>query len=220
MRRTRILIADSLELFRAGVRNLLLRESEFDVVEASSLDEVEQLEQWPDLALIDADLPPAGGLAAIALLAERCDAVTIMWSFEPERAQVLNAIRGGAHGYLHREMSGAGLVRALHGAVQGEAPLTRNIVTLMVNALHGLEERERASERIRLLSRRERQVLDLIAAGDQLREIAEALEISEFTVRRHVQNILHKLELRSRVAAASFYRRAVGAPDLAEARQL
>jgi two-component system nitrate/nitrite response regulator NarL len=220
VRRTRILVADSLEVFRLGVRNLLLRDSEFDVVEAASLDEIEQLEQWPDLALIDADLPLAGALAAIALLAERCDAVTIVWGFDPDRAQVLNAIRAGAHGYLHREMSGAGLVRALHGAVQGEAPLTRNLVTLMVNALHGLEERERATERLRVLSRRERQVLDLIAGGEQLRDIAEALEISEFTVRRHVQNILHKLDLRSRVAAASFYRQAVGPPDLVGARQL
>src|SRR5204863_10019879 len=91
--RTRILVADALEIFRVGVRNLLLRESEFDVVEAASLEEIEGLADWPDLALIDADLPPSGGLAAVALLAERSDALTIVWSFETERAHVLEVIQ-------------------------------------------------------------------------------------------------------------------------------
>jgi DNA-binding NarL/FixJ family response regulator len=218
MKAPRVLVADPLNVLRVGVRSLLLRESEFDVVEAASLDEVQSLEELPDLALIDSDLPPDGALAAITWLAERCDCETIVWSFEPRRDEVLDAIRAGARGYLHKQIAGRGLLRALRGAMHGEAPLSRGLVTLMVDALHGLEERDRARERLALLSRREREVLDLVAAGVPTRGIAVLLAISEFTVKRHVQNILFKLELRSRAAAASFYREAAGAPEVVAAR--
>jgi two-component system nitrate/nitrite response regulator NarL len=218
MKQARVLVADPLPIFRTGVRSLLRRESDFDVVEVGSLDELEQLDELPDIALIDAELPPRGALAVIAWLSERCDAAAIVWSYDPRRDHVLDSIRAGACGYLRKEISGAGLMRALHGAVQGEAPLSRELATLMVEALHGLEERDRARARLGLLSPRERQVLDLIAGGAHTRTIATTLAISEFTVKRHVQNILQKLQLRSRAAAATFYRAAADAPEVIAAR--
>jgi DNA-binding NarL/FixJ family response regulator len=78
----------------------------------------------------------------------------------------------------------------------------------MIDALHGMDERSRAIDRADMLSSREREVLDLIAEGARNRQIAAALSISEFTVKRHVQNILQKLDLPSRGAAATFYRAA------------
>ena len=78
----------------------------------------------------------------------------------------------------------------------------------MIDALHGLDERARAHERAAVLTSREREVLDLVAQGARNRQIAAALTISEFTVKRHMQNILQKLELPSRRAAATFYRTA------------
>ncbi len=215
---TRVLVADPLAIFRAGVRSLLVRESGFEVVEAASLAEFERLDgDWPDIALIDADLPPAGAIAAVAWLVERCDAETIVWSLGPTHEQVLAAIRAGARGYLHKEISPAGLVRALHGVARGEAQLSRELVTLTVDALHQAEARERTREQLALLSARERQVLDLLAQGAHTRSVAAELSISEFTVKRHVQNILQKLELRSRAAAAAFYRQAVGEVEAAAA---
>jgi two-component system NarL family response regulator len=80
------------------------------------------------------------------------------------------------------------------------------LATRLIDALHGLEERERVLARADLLSHREREVLALVARGARNKEIAAALFISEFTVKRHVQNILEKLELPSRTAAAAFYR--------------
>ncbi len=215
MRRTRILVADQLGIFRAGVKNLLQRESGFDVLEASSLDELVDVValECPDIALLDLGLPPLGGVAAVQRLARRCNTHLIVWSFEPTRDSVLEAIRSGAHGFLHKEISADGLVRALRGVVQGEAPLSRDLASLMIDALHGLDERQHARDRIAVLSAREREVLEHVASGAQNKQIASALTISEFTAKRHVQNILQKLELPSRRAAAAFYRTAFGAEE-------
>jgi len=215
VRRTRILVADSLDIFRAGVRNLLERESDFEILEAASFEDVLAATEHdcPDIALIDLELPPLGGVTAVQRLAKRCSTYTIVWSFEPSQETVLAAVRAGAHGFLHKEISPEGLVRALRGVVQGEAPLSRDLASLMIDALHGLDERTRARDRARVLSSREREVLDLVAQGARNKQIAAALTISEFTVKRHVQNILQKLELPSRKAAATFYRTAFGTEE-------
>lgn len=215
MRRSRVLVADSVPIFRSAVRNLLARESDFDVAEAASVDEVTAAvaTECPDVALIDLELPPSGGVAAVAHLAARCETHMIVWSFDPTRDSVIRAISAGASGYLHKEISPSGLVRALRGVVRGEAPLSRDLATLMIDALHGLEERDRARERVAVLSAREREVLELVARGARNKEIAEELLISEFTVKRHMQNILQKLALPSRRTAAEFYRSAFKRPE-------
>jgi DNA-binding NarL/FixJ family response regulator len=215
VRRTRILVADPLRIFRAGVRTLLERESDFEVLEAGSLDEVLATMDGdcPDIALIDLELPPLGGVAAVQRIARQCSTYTIVWSFEPTRDTVLSAVRSGAHGFLHKEISPDGLVRALRGAVQGEAPLSRDLASLMIQALHGMDARAIARDRAAVLSAREREVLDLIAQGARNKQIAASLVISEFTVKRHVQNILQKLELPSRRAAATFYGTAFGSEE-------
>jgi DNA-binding NarL/FixJ family response regulator len=207
VRRTRILVADSLSILRSGVRRLLSADSDFEVVEAANLAEVLEVvaEDSPDIALVDLELLPHGGLEAVARLSEGGDCRTIVWSCEPSRETVLDAIRAGASGYLDKTISSRGLVRALRGIERGEAALSRDLATLMVDALHTREKRRDAFERAAVLSAREREVLDLVARGARNRQIAQALLISEFTVKRHMQNILRKLDLPSRRAAASVY---------------
>jgi DNA-binding NarL/FixJ family response regulator len=208
--RTRILVADPLTIFRVGVRNLLVRESDLAVVEASSFDEVvaEVDGGCPDIALIDLELPPTGGVAAVRLLSRFCSAHMIVWSFAPTKETVLAAVRAGADGFLHKEISPLGLIRSIRGVVNGEAALSRDLATLMIDAIHGLEARDRTRERLSELSTREREILDYVVGGAQNRQIAAALTISEFTVKRHMQNILKKLDVDSRRAAADFYRTA------------
>ncbi|TMM11502.1 MAG: response regulator transcription factor [Actinobacteria bacterium] len=215
MNRTRILVADPLRMFRAGVRNLLARESDFEVVDAGTLDEAIRAarDQGPDIALVDLELPPLGGVTAVRRLAAVGSTFTVVWSFQPSREAVLAAVRAGAHGFLHKEISPEGLVRALRGVAQGEAPLSRDLASLMIDALHGLDEKTVARERAGALSPREREVLDLVAQGARNKQIAARLVISEFTVKRHVQNILQKLELPSRRAAAAFYGTAFGSEE-------
>ena len=212
MRKTRVLVADPLRLFRAGVRSLLAREGDFSVTEAGSLEEVlaAATERCPDLALIDLDLPPSGGVDAVRRLAKACSAYTIVWSFDPTPATVLTAVQAGAHGFLHKETGPAELVRALRGVREGEAPLSPGLATLLIDALHDHDERARVREQAMVLSARELEVLDLVARGARNKQIAGALTISEFTVKRHVQNILGKLEVPSRKAASAFYETAFG----------
>ena len=205
----RIVVADDVEILRSGVRALLARERDFTVFAASDADElVAAVERRsPDIVLVDLDLPPHGGIAAVAGL-ERFQTSSIVWSLEPDRATVLEAIRAGARGYLDKEISPQGLVRALRGVARGEAALSRELVTLLIDALHGVEERERVRDQAAVLSSREREVLALISRGARNREIGEELHISEFTVKRHVQNILNKLDVPSRRSAAAVYRSA------------
>jgi two-component system nitrate/nitrite response regulator NarL len=209
MTRPRVLVADQFAIFRAGVRDLLTRAGEFTVVEASDLEDTERvLADSPalDIALVDADLPPAGGVAAVEWLQAHCCVDTIVWNFEPTREGVLAAVRAGAKGYLRKDISPSGLIRSLRGLARGEAPLSRDLTTLMVDAIHHFRGCEETRDRLSTLSAREAEVLERIAHGARNREIAWELTISVFTVKRHVQNILEKLELDSRQEAADFYR--------------
>lgn len=217
--RTRVLVADSLNILRAGVRNLLQRESDFDVVEASSLEDLLRVcdTASPKLALVDLHLPPLGGIAAVQRLAQSTDVYPILWSFRPTQETVLDGIRAGARGFLEKEISPPELVHALRGAMRGEAPLSRNLASLMIDALHGLDQRHQARERLSALSARELEVLGLVASGARNSEIADALTISEFTVKRHLQNILEKAAVASRRAAADCYLAAFGPVRRAEA---
>jgi two-component system, NarL family, nitrate/nitrite response regulator NarL len=207
MNAMRVLVADQATIFRTGVRNLLRRESDFEVVEAATYEEVElRLEAGcPEIALIDADLPPKGGVQAVSALTECCATYLIVWSFDPTPESVLAAVRAGADGYLNKQISPAGLVRSVRGVAHGEAPLSRDLARLMVDAIHGSELRDRSRERLAALSLREQEILEHVALGARNRQIADALTISEFTVKRHVQNILGKLEVGSRRAASDFY---------------
>ena len=230
----RVLVADQATIFRTGVRNLLRRESDFEVVEAATYEEVElRLEAGcPEIALIDANLPPNGGVEAVRALTECCATYLIVWSFDPTPESVLAAVRAGADGYLNKQISPAGLVRSLRGVAHGEAPLSRDLARLMVDAIHGSELRDMSRERLAALNhpnictlydvgpnylvmeliegptlaeRIEQGPVPVEEALGIARQIADALTISEFTVKRHVQNILGKLEVGSRRAASDFY---------------
>jgi DNA-binding NarL/FixJ family response regulator len=206
--RRRVLIADGAPLFRSGVRHLLTREGDFVLTEAADFDELMQAmeHEAPEIALIDLDLPPSGGVAAVGHLAAQSAARLVVWGFEAEREKVLEALTAGADGFLDKAISPTGLMRALRGMSRGETPLPRELVTVVVDAVHDFEARDRARERIVVLSAREREVLALVATGARNRQIAGDLSISEFTVKRHMQNILKKLNLSSRTAAGAFYR--------------
>ncbi|MEO8291479.1 MAG: response regulator transcription factor, partial [Gaiellaceae bacterium] len=135
---------------------------------------------------------------------------SIVWAFNPEAETVLEAIRAGACGVLDKRIAAPALIRSLRGVMQGEAPLARDLTSRMIAAIHTLEQTQRARDRAAVLSTREREILEFVAQGAHNKQIASALTISEFTVKRHVQNILRKLELPSRRAAGGIYLAAYG----------
>lgn len=207
----RVVVADPMTIFRAGVRTLLTRQGGFDVAEASDLDELLATieHESPDLALIDLELPPHGGLHAVEELSSNCSTRSIVWSFSPAAETVLAAIQAGADGYIEKSISPNGLTSSLRGLWAGEAPMSRTLTSALIKGVQGLGAHTRVLAQAACLSAREREVLELIAAGLRNKEVASRLYISEFTVKRHVQNILEKLELTSRFAAAGFYRSAL-----------
>jgi DNA-binding NarL/FixJ family response regulator len=210
MRTVRFLLADPNSVFRLGVKSIVREERDFDVVEAGSLQEVvERLEQEPllDIALVDFDLPPRGVFDAVPVL-RRAGTRVIVWvqreRLSPET--VYDIVRSGAVGALDKEISTAGLVRALRGVARGEAPMAREVVTLLIEGMQSATAGVRTRSQMSSLSNREREVLELVSEGRSNKEIAAELFVSEFTAKRHVQNILRKLDVHSRrEASASYY---------------
>jgi DNA-binding NarL/FixJ family response regulator len=199
----RVIVAEATEMFRASVRAALERQG-FDVVEAHDFESLMEAGSGNSaLALVDIELPPLGGIPAARELIARHGTQTVVWAFDPRSEDILAAVRVGAIGFLDKEISPAALARALRRSEE-EAPLSRTGARALAQALHELEDRARVERRLARLSRRELEVLDLVAAGFRNRQIAVELMLSEATVKRHVHNILGKLELRSRWSAAAY----------------
>ena len=212
MRRPSIVVADEMPIFRSGVCELLRSEGRFDVFEAETAAQLAAVfdAHRLDVALIGIDPPPAADLHDALALFRDSDAQAIVWSFEASPHAVIAAISAGASGFLHKQISAAALLRALSGLMRGEALITRNVARLIVRGLHDLDEQLQARDAMSQLSVRERDVLALVAEGAGNKEIGQELDISEFTVKRHVQNILRKLDIRSRHSAGAFYRSGFG----------
>jgi two-component system, NarL family, nitrate/nitrite response regulator NarL len=201
-------LADPSTVFRLGVRAVIDEDQQFDVSEAATLEELEGLLAGPppELALVDLDLPTSGAMPAIERLREN-DIAPIVWAkrsrLSPEL--VFELIRAGAMGVLTKEISPAGLLRALRGAVNGQAALGRETAWLLIRGAQTASATDGAALRVRSLSTRELEVLELVACGSSNREIALRLDLSEFTIKRHIQNILRKVGARSRWEASASY---------------
>jgi DNA-binding NarL/FixJ family response regulator len=203
-----LVVADSSAVFRLGVRNVLERDAGFEVVEAHDRDDlVETVGRWaPELALVELELPPAGGVATLAALREAsASTIAVVWGHDPAPATAVSALRAGAAGCLDKGITPNGLVRALKGVEAGEIALSRRLWSHVLSAMRVSTDANEA-QWAAALSGREREVFALVARGARNRQIAETLGISEFTVKQHVHNILRKLGAPSRFAASAFYR--------------
>jgi DNA-binding NarL/FixJ family response regulator len=182
-----------------------------DVVEADDTAQLVSALQAhrPDLVLIDSELPAASELRRMLPTIHDTGSHVILWGFTAGPELAIAAFQAGADGVLHKDISAQGLVRTVDAALRGEVVCSRGLIRSVFDHMRLEEERHRARESILALSLREQEVLELLASGAGTRTVAEALHISEFTVKRHVQNILHRLDLRSRGDAAQLYRSAV-----------
>lgn len=201
----RVLLAESAKIVRATVRAVIERH-DFEVLEAHDLRSAVEAtrSQRPDIALVDRDLPPAGGIAAASELARTRETAVIVWGTAAGTDEVVAAVRAGAIGFLEKDVAPSALVRTLRMTLRGEGPITREGARAVAGALYDLEERGRAQLRLAELSRREREVLGLVASGLPNRQIAVRLMLSEATVKRHVHNILAKLDVDTRRGAAAY----------------
>jgi len=212
---TRILVVDDHTLFRRGLTALLSRDPSFLVVgDAADAGEAQRraLEWQPDVILLDNHLPGVNGVDALPALRQAAQRACILMLTVSEDAEDLaTALRNGASGYLLKTMEGDALSSAIRRAMQGEHVVAPEMTGKLVAAYRsaaGTPTVEQAASApvvaspLLALSPRELEILRGIAAGDSNKEIARALLIAETTVKIHVQHILRKLDVSSRVHAA------------------
>jgi DNA-binding NarL/FixJ family response regulator len=209
MEAMKILLADDHALFRSGVASLLHQQEDFEVVgEAQdgqeALDKATEL--MPDVILMDIYMPGGDGLEATRRIKEALPYTKIIiLTVSEEDSSLFEAIKSGAHGYLLKKIEAEELFKMIRGVSQGEAPISRATASKILSefAKQGGEESS-AKGPGETLTRREREVLELLTKGATNKEIANTLCISENTVKNHLRNILEKLHLENRVQAVVF----------------
>ena len=201
----RVLVVDDHAIVRKGIRALLSREHEIEVIgEAADGEEaiVQAQSLLPDVILMDLVMPKLDGIEAIKqIVAQQSKArILVLTSFAADD-KVFPAIKVGALGYLLKDSGPDELVQAIHHVYRGEPSLDPSIARKL---LQELSHPPKAAPTTDPLTERELDVLRLVAQGKSNREIAEQLVITEMTVRTHVSNILSKLHLASRTQAALY----------------
>lgn len=206
----RILLVDDHTLFRRGLTALLSRDPMLQVVgDAADAGEAQRRAEalQPDVILLDNHLPGVNGVDALPALREAApQARLIMLTISEDGEDLAAALRAGASGYLLKTMEGEALSRAIHRAVRGEPvvadEMTGKLVEVYRQAATPVPPAAEAASQSLALSPRETDILRGIARGDSNKVIARDLGIAETTVKIHVQHILRKLGVDSRVQAA------------------
>ena len=210
----RVLVVDDHSLFRRGLIALLAGDTRFAVVgEADDASEAHRraAQTWSDVILLDNHMPGVKGLDALAGFKEVApQARVLMLTVSEDQRDLAAALRGGARGYLLKTMDSDMLASAVLRTLAGEAVVSLELTSKLVSAFQALGSDPAtpapagAADPIHSLLPREREILAHIARGASNKEVARALGIAEATVKIHVQHILRKLGLGSRVQAAVY----------------
>jgi two-component system, NarL family, response regulator DegU len=211
--KTRIVIIDDHQLFREGIKRILQFEENLEVV-AEGADGSEALalvEKYrPDIVIMDINMPHINGVEATRQLVETYpDTKVVVLSIHDDENYVMHALQTGASGYLLKEMDADTLVEAVKVVAEGGSYLHPKVTHNLIKEYRRLSTEKNEQEEtkreiclpLHLLTRRECEVLQLLADGKSNRGISEALFISEKTVKNHVSNILQKLNVNDRTQA-------------------
>lgn len=190
-----VLIADDHKMFREGLKAVLEPESGIRVVGeaengARTVETCEQLS--PDIVLMDVTMPEMNGLIACSLIRKRCPGTKVlMLSMHLKETYILEALKGGASGYVLKDDAADELVLAICTVARGERYLSPRIVTLVVERLLGTNPE--SDPLFGLLSEREQEILQHLCEGESTRQTAERLVLSPRTVENHRAKIMEKL---------------------------
>jgi two-component system NarL family response regulator len=205
-----VLIVDDHALFRRGLQMVLEGEPDIDVVgEASDGQEaVERAERTsPDVVLMDVRMPKRSGIEATRAIKDMLPSTKIlMLTISDEEADLYEAIKAGASGYLLKEISIDEVANAVRAVQQGQSLISPSMASKLLTEFAAMVKRrdERSQVPGPRLTERELEVLKLVAKGMNNRDIGAELFISENTVKNHVRNILEKLHLHSRMEAVVY----------------
>jgi two-component system, NarL family, response regulator DevR len=207
MAKQRILLVDDHEVVRLGLKALLERHPQFDIVgEASSAREALELvaDRHPDVVVMDIRLPGTSGIEACEEITSRFpETHVLMLTSYAEDEMLFSAIRAGASGYVLKQIGGEGLVSAIEAVGRGEALLDPAVTQRVFQEVRRAVKEEEASA-FAHLSQQEKHVLLLVSEGKTNREIAKTLFLGEGTVRNYVSSILSKLGVNNRAEAAAY----------------
>ena len=203
----RVLLVDDHPLFRSGVKALLARQPDIEVVgeAADGLDGVQRARHLrPDVVLLDLHMPGVGGREAVRAITEELPETRVLMLTVSEHADdLLDTLNAGAAGYLLKNIDAEYFVDAIRRAAAGDSVVSPEMTGKLVAGLKRAQTAPPPLEK-ETLSAREREVLAALARGASNKDMAREFDLAESTVKIHVQNILRKLKLNSRVQAAVY----------------
>ncbi|WP_026476184.1 response regulator [Alkaliphilus transvaalensis] len=208
MKKIGILIVDDHSLVRQGLKQILELENDIEIVGQAgdgeeALLKVQQLR--PDIVLLDINMPKLNGIQTLRRLKD-IDKTTkvIMLTFHEDQEYLFETINLGANGYVLKDSESESLVQAVRDVYKGSSYIHPNLATGLVKEFNRKKPNEDEDSVENKLTRREYEVLTLIAEGQNNREIANSLFISEKTVKNHVSNIFKKIDVNDRTQAAIY----------------
>ena len=205
----RVALIDDHSLCRTGLTELLMHSYGMTVVGATgNADELITLlrEQKPDLLIMDLRMEPVDGFSLLERIrTEGIDTAVVVLTMSDSDADLARALRSGVRGYLLKDMAPEDVAEAIRRIVAGEMVVAPAMIMKMMSILQNGPQDQAGKNPLKLLTEREREVLQLLARGERNKVIALTLGISTDTVKQHVRHILTKLNLTSRVEAAVLF---------------
>jgi two-component system NarL family response regulator len=208
--RLRVMVVDDHALFRRGLEMVLSQEPDIDLVGEAS-DGAEAVERatelMPDVVLMDVRMPRRSGIEAAGQIKDMLPHVKIlMLTISDEEADLYDAIKAGASGYLLKEIPIEEVADAIRSVWQGQSRISPSMASKLLTEFANMSKQtnDRPQMPAPKLTDREMEVLKLVAQGMNNRDIAKDLFISENTVKNHIRNILEKLHLHSRMEAVVY----------------
>lgn len=200
-----VMIADDHSMIREGLKQLLELEGDFKVI-AEAFDGVDCMEKLetikPDILLLDINMPNMNGLEVLQKMKEkRMKVKVLVLTVHNEVEYLLKAVDIGVNGYLLKDSESSELKKAINMVVSGEDYIQPSMIPVLNAKKIDINN---DNVKIEKLTKREMQVLKLLAYGMYNKEVAEKLDISERTVKNHVSNIFKKIEVTDRTQAAVF----------------
>lgn len=203
MKRVVSIVEDNV-LFQQALINVINNSDAFVLgqVYGSAEAAIAMLKNPPDIVIVDINLPGKSGIELIAQLSIDIDIQCLVCSLHDDDDHIVQALENGAAGYILKDSSVSQIHNALLELVKGGAPMSPYIASRVISFF----KKPKINEESALLSKREREVLELVAQGLQYKEIADRLHLSTETVKKHMRNIYQKLHVQNKVEAINKFR--------------